>query len=151
MKWVKVPKLAMTLLVLLLILISAGSGSADNLLVNSDFRALDGEGLPDGWYRDAYIQEPGYSAFSVSEEMVDGTSRSVLMIQNFALNDARLAQSVTVEPESLYHFSALVRTDSVEQGHGANLSVEGLYAFSEELFDRSGSDRCHPFSPTGRL
>ena len=138
MKWVKVPKLAMALLVLLLILVSAGSGSADNLLVNSDFRALDGEGLPDGWFRDAYIQEPGYSAFSVSEEMVDGASRSVLMIQNFALNDARLAQSVTVEPESLYHFSALVRTDSVEQGHGANLSVEGLYAFSEELFDTEG-------------
>ena len=43
-----------------------------------------------------------------------------------------------VEPESLYCFSGYVRAEDVKKGHGANLSIEGIYAFSDKCFDTEG-------------
>ena len=38
-----------------------------NLLKNADFLRIGNDGLPDGWYTDAYISEPGYTSFGISE------------------------------------------------------------------------------------
>ena len=137
---------------LLLLSVPAGAEEAsENLLFNSAFEMLDEEGVPEGWYTDAYVQEAGYSSYSILEETVEQENRSVLFIQNFAMNDARLAQTVQVRPECLYHLSALVRADiPEEEGHGANLSIEGVYAFSEELFDTDGKwERIDWYGETG--
>lgn len=107
-----------------------------NLLKNADFLRIGNDGLPDGWYTDAYISEPGYTSFGISEG--DPSHPVAVTIQNIGENDARFAQTVEVEPDSLYCFSGYVRAEDVKKGHGANLSVEGIYAFSDKCFDTEG-------------
>jgi hypothetical protein len=41
-----------------------------------------------------------------------------------AENDVRLVQSVAVQPNTRYRFSGYIRTDNVQLGLGANLSIE---------------------------
>ena len=114
---------------------SRSAAENENLLYNGDFEMLDEEGMPEGWFTDAWRMEPGYSVFSVSEGMDGGNAVSV---QNIALNDARFAQTVQVEPEKMYCLSGYVLADGITEGHGANLSIEDVYAFSEEIFDTGG-------------
>lgn len=109
---------------------------AENLLENGSFEELDRSGMPIGWNRDAYHMDEGYTLFAVDEEDSTDGSYSV-SIQNVGENDARYSQTVSVEPESLYCFSGFIRTENVESGHGANLSIEGLYTFSECVHDTS--------------
>ena len=108
----------------------------DNLLINGDFHASNEDGLPSDWYTDAYILEPGYSTFSLHEE--NNEHHFAAEIHNIGSNDARFAQMVEVEPESLYRLSGYILADHVEGGQGANLSVEGVYAFSEKCYDTNG-------------
>ncbi|MBQ7455947.1 MAG: glycosyltransferase family 39 protein [Clostridia bacterium] len=97
-----------------------------NLLTNGDFAVIADNGLPEGWYTDAYIQTVGYTEYSA----VSGEARIV----NYALNDARFAQDVAVQPDTLYCLSGFVRADATG-GLGANVSVSGIYAFSESVYD----------------
>ena len=115
---------------------SVFSASAENLLENPDFLELDNDDLPADWYTDAYVMEPGYTVFSHAEG--DPEHPMAVLIQNIGENDARFAQTVEVEPESLYLLSGYVKADHVEGGHGANLSVEGIYAFSDKYYDTDG-------------
>ena len=109
-----------------------GAARAENLLENGSFEQLTGEGLPSSWRTDSYVQDAGYTVFSVSgEDAVDGEKAAA--IRNIGANDARFAQTVRVKPESLYRFSGYIRTDGVEDGRGANLSIEGLYVFSRAV------------------
>ena len=118
------------------ILLPSGSALSENLLYNADFMELNDEGLPADWYTDAYVLDPGYTAFSFSEG--DTQHPRAVQIQNIGENDARFAQTVEVEPESIYLLSGFIRAENVTGGHGANLSVEGVYAFSEKVYDTDG-------------
>ena len=109
---------------------------AENLLLNADFQEIDEDGYPEYWYTDAYVLEPGYTVFSVHED--PATNSNIIEIRNIGSNDARYAQEIDVEPETLYCFSADVLAEGIENGHGANLSIEGIYAFSEKLYDTDG-------------
>ena len=117
-------------------LIPAGSAEGENLLRNADFSELDSEGMPEYWYTDAYYLDAGYTVFSVSEG--DSGHDHIITIQNIAENDARFAQAVEVEPDSLYKFSGYIRAGGIEGGLGANLSIEGIYAFSDKVYDTEG-------------
>ena len=130
-KWIT--GLAALMLAALIPLCSAG---AENLLKNGDFMHLDEDGLPAEWYTDAYIQEAGYSVFNTEEG--DPDHPAAVSIQNVGENDARYAQTVEVEPDTLYRISGYIKAEDVEGGHGANFSVEGIYAFSEPVFDTDG-------------
>ena len=110
----------------------------ENLLYNGDFELLDKDGLPDGWFTDAYRMDPGYSVYKATEGMEGEGSRAALL-QNSAKNDARFAQTVEVEPESVYCLSGYIRADGIEEGLGANLSIENVYAFSEKVYDTDGN------------
>ena len=136
MKRKALPLLFILIVIEMFLLAAPAGAEGDNLLVNGDFKILNNDGLPESWFVDAYRLDPGYSVFSMTEGK-DGET-SAILIQNTAKNDARLAQTVSVSPESLYCFSAYVRADGVREGHGANLSVEGLYAFSEKKYDTDG-------------
>ncbi len=117
-------------------LLAFSCAGAENLLRNGSFEDSDDKGLPLDWYTDAYVLDEGYTVFSLTrEDKVDGESAAC--IRNIGENDARFAQTVDVEPESLYRFSGYIRTEGVEGGRGANLSVEGLYTFSESCYDTS--------------
>lgn len=111
------------------------SALCDSLLSNGDFSALEADGFPADWYTEAYVQDAGYTVYAIRE---DDDGQRYAEIKNLGFNDARFAQIVDVEPETLYRFSAEILVENAEEGHGANLSVEGLYAFSEELFDTDG-------------
>ena len=124
--------IAATLLALLMF-ISCASAAGDNLLNNADFIHIGNDGLPEGWETDAYILEPGYTVFGIEEG--DSEHPVAVSIQNIGENDARFAQTVEVEPDSLYLLSGYICAEGVKGGHGANLSVEGVYAFSEEFYD----------------
>ncbi len=86
------------------------------------------EGIPNGWHMDSY--EGGYSVLSE-----DGAFGFVPQDED----DCRLVRTVTVKPETRYVFSAEIRTEGVENGQGATLSIDnysldGSYIYSESLF-----------------
>ena len=123
---------AVLLLVAAAFLIFGGNDSAQTgveLLKNGDFSRLNSNVMPEDWYADAYIYTPGFTDYSAED--------GVITIVNHELNDARFAQRVDVDPESLYCFSGYVRAEATE-GLGANLSVEGVYVFSDSFYDTNG-------------
>ncbi len=129
-------RLLAVLLALMALLPLTFAAAEENLLLNGDFAVLDEDGLPVDWYTDAYIMETGYTVFSVREG--DEEHPRLIEINNIGNNDARFAQMVDVEPETLYCLSGYVRAEGVTGGHGANLSVEGVYAFSEKVYNTAG-------------
>ena len=121
---------------------------AENLLLNGDFSELDEDGLPEYWYPDAYVIDEGYTLYKAAEG--DAEHPHAAVIQNIGENDARFAQTVKVEPDSLYLLSGYILAEGVEGGHGANLSIEGLYDFSEKLYDTEGAwQRIEYYGETG--
>ena len=117
--------IAVTALVLALTLPGKKSEiQAGNLLMNGDFSAD-----MEDWYTDAYITMPGYTDYSVTD--------GVATITNHALNDARFVQEVAVQPDSLYCLRGYIRADASD-GLGANLSISGIYVFSECVYDTEG-------------
>ncbi|MBR6966037.1 MAG: phospholipid carrier-dependent glycosyltransferase [Clostridia bacterium] len=136
-RWKQLFFLILLAAVALILFAACAEQEEPDLLYNGDFENLNEDGLPEGWFSDAYRLDPGYSVYSVTEGM-DGPASHAALIRNTAMNDARFAQIVSVEPESVYCLSGYIRADGVEEGHGANLSVEGVYAFSEKLYDTGG-------------
>lgn len=110
---------------------------ADNLLYNGSFEYLDNNGMPDGWYTDAYVRQEGYTTYLMTESARSGDQAAV--VNNIGLNDARFAQSVPVKPETMYRLSGWIYAEDIlDSGRGANLSIEGVYVFSESVFDSHG-------------
>jgi Gpi18-like mannosyltransferase len=137
----------LTVLLLLCLLSVPALALADNgdqltgeeLLYNGDFSIhVESASLPAGWDLRAYQNDADSVSASVATE--DGIAQIVLT--NKVANDARVAQDVTVQPNTVYRLSAQIRTSDVEYGTGANLSIDnypidGTYCYSENLF---GSD-----------
>ena len=105
-----------------------------NLLANSDFESYGTDGLPEAWYTDSYSNVPNVTEY----KMADGRTGKALYIKNNEENDARFAQVVDVEPDSLYRLHGYIKANA-SGGHGANLSVEGVYVFSNNLYDTAGA------------
>ncbi len=123
--------------ILLLICPLAAALDEVNLLANPGFEELGANGLPVGWYTDAYVKREGVSQFSVTDSAKGG--QSAVLIENFDMNDARFAQTVKVRPNAMYRLSGWIKADHIlDAGHGANLSVEGVYVFSESVYDTQG-------------
>ena len=123
------------LLCLLILFTGAAAGEeASNLLKNPGFEQLDRDGLPSGWVFSAYRNQDGYSLFDVSPDAYAGEVAAV--VHNLASNDARFEQTVRVEPESIYCLSGWIRAEDIpDSGHGANLSIAGVYVFSEGVYE----------------
>ena len=130
--------IALTLALFIVLLPGAMAEQAENLILNGSFESWDADGIPTDWYTDAYIRREGYTAYEASDDAYVG-SRSA-SINNIGSNDARFAQTVEVEPSSLYLLSGRVKVvDMQDGGWGANLSVEGLYVSTEGVYD-AGDD-----------
>ena len=131
-------KLIMLLAVMMMVLVLPLAALAEsNLLENPGFEVLDKEGMPAGWYTDAYISQAGYTTYGASGDAFDGDTCA--FVNNIGINDARFAQRVEVEPNSLYLLSGRIKVDSmVDGGRGANLSIKDIYVFSESVFDADG-------------
>ena len=107
----------------------------ENLIKNGDFSELEGE-LPAHWRKEMWETDPGISILSVDPDGYEGNSLSVV---NVDPNDARYAQTVAVEPDTLYRLSGMVwAEDCDEGGFGATLSVGDTFVYSESRYDTEG-------------
>ena len=102
----------------------------EELLANGGFEAVTGEDLPEGWLPESYLNDPDLTSF----RLAGGKEGGGIEIESRFPNDARFYQTVSVEPDAVYRFSGYVRA-SAEGGAGANLSVSGIYVFSEPVFE----------------
>ena len=130
--------LARLLVFLIFALPAVSLADGENLLENGSFEMVDEYGMPVGWYPDAYVLDDGYTVYAIQEDAQAPDGNLVAFIHNIGDNDARFAQTVEVEPESLYCFSGWIRGEGIEEGRGANLSIEGIYVFSESVWDTDG-------------
>ena len=125
---------AIFLCVLLLLTGTAAGEEHPNLLKNPGFEQLDSDGLPSNWFFSAYRNQDGYTLFDISGDAHEGDVAAV--VHNLAGNDARFEQTVRVEPESMYCLSGWIRAEDIpDSGHGANLSIAGVYVFSEGVYE----------------
>ena len=130
---------AVAAVLVFLIVFSAFALAAENLVPNGGFETLSSADVPEGWLGSAYRNQAGYSRMTVTNEKAHSGSYSAL-IENTSSNDARFITTVSVEPESLYRLSGYVLVEHMEDtGNGANLAVEGIYSFSDGLFDTTGN------------
>lgn len=104
--------------------------SAENMLLNGDFSLPNDENLPLNWYTSAYFPEGDTGTVYALTDIG-------AYISSQSLNDARFAQGIVVEPDTLYCISGQIRANASE-GLGANLSVEGVYAFSDSVYNTNG-------------
>ncbi len=102
------------------------------LLQNGDCEAQD-----QAWSTGAWITTEGYTEFSWTEEGEGYEGGRALHIRNRYLNDARFYQDIGTQPDSVYRISGRIRA-ACEEGMGANLSVEGVVAYSEAFYDTEG-------------
>ena len=120
---------------ILLLGLNASALAAENLFENGDFSILDGE-LPAGWEKEMWHTDAGISKLYVESDGFDGSCIAVI---NVDANDARFAQTVEVEPENLYRISAMVKAEGCDaDGYGANLSIDGLFTYSDPVYDTDG-------------
>ena len=108
---------------------SSTTNYGDNLLVNGTFEKVDANGVPAGWTLDAYSGLSG-AVFDV----VQDENGSAAHIVNQIPKDARFAQEVSVEPNTLYRLHGYIKADA-RDGCGANLSIKDIYLFSNKLYD----------------
>ena len=139
---------ALLLMLMLLCTCAAYGEEETNLLANASFEQLDADGLPSVWYTDAYRTMEGYTVYTSAADAQDG--ERCVRIENIGLNDARFAQKVRVEPDTLYRLSGWIRADSIaDSGHGANLSVADVYAFSRSVYESDGWEYVEYYGWTG--
>lgn len=121
---------------LLFLLTSPALAEGENLLVNGAVDDVSAAGFPTGWEQDMWFTGEDVSLLTVEDGGVEG---NCLGVTNLSVNDARWAQTVAVEPNTLYRFSAMVRAEGVGMnGYGANLSIGGLNVYSEMVYDTGG-------------
>ncbi len=123
-----------TALLIALIIIAApmGVAFADEAVYieNSDFSEVYSDGIPTGWYSEAWYDEGG--EYEIDTVQMDGVS--CLHIISCQDNDVRLCKEITAEPNSYYRFSCDVKTAGIEYGGGANISVVDTFAASEPVY-----------------
>ncbi len=112
--------------------------TSKNLVPNSSFEELDAADGPVDWYASSYRTQAGYSRMQISDAKAHTGSRSA-MVENANPNDARFVCTIPVEPESMYRLSGYILVESMEdQGNGANLALENIYAYTSGLYDTQG-------------
>ena len=115
---------------------SAPIDETKNLIANGGFEAV-AEDLPDGWARGMWYWDAGVSYLTLSDEAYSGEHS--ICVENAYENDARFEQTVSVEPESWYRISAMVKAEGCDQTkNGAGLSVENTFVSSPYAYDTEG-------------
>ncbi|MBR6766448.1 MAG: phospholipid carrier-dependent glycosyltransferase [Clostridia bacterium] len=119
----------------LLFSLSISALTSENLFENGDFSLLDGD-MPQGWKKDMWLTDTGISKLYVDENGYEG---SCIAVVNVDENDARFVQTVSVKPETTYRISAMVKAENCTTGgYGANLSIDGLFTYSDAVYDTAG-------------
>ncbi len=123
------------LLIFVLTLVScAGSKAVE--FQNADFEALDNE-LPAGWTIDIFDDSAG----SIVAASWDDERQNVVYFSNSAPNDARICQTIDVEPDTTYMISCYIKTSGVAGGAGANIGVKDIAVTSSPVTGTMGWQR----------
>ncbi len=133
----------------LLLILCPGTALAEeeNLIVNGGFSDVDGD-VPEGWTRDMWLTDVGVSILTVDP---DGYEGGCVTVTNVDENDARFAQTVEVEPNTVYRLSGMIRAeDCDEEGYGATLSIQDVFVYSDGIYDTDGQwQRAELYGRTG--
>ena len=125
----------LTLLLMLCLGVAALAEETENLLINGDFSEIEGD-EPVGWRKDMWLTDTGVSLLTVDPDGFDG---NCVTVTNVDANDARFAQTVAVEPDTMYCISGMIRaSDCDDDGYGATLSIEDVFVYSDGLYDTDG-------------
>jgi len=115
------------------LVLPAYAQEGENLILNGDFSLVDANGMPEGWSRGLWFTDTGVSQLYVEENGYDGNCIAVV---NADANDARFAQTISVEPDSIYRFSCMVKAENCgDAGYGATLSIEDTFTYSDSVLD----------------
>ena len=83
-----------------------------------------------------WLTDAGVSLLSVDPDGFDG---NCVTVTNVDENDARFAQTVAVEPDTLYRVSGMIRASGCDgDGYGATLSIEDVFVYSDGVYDTDG-------------
>ena len=127
--------LCAALALVLVLLAGIPALAEENLIENGGFEQLDG-GQPAIWQREMWLTDTGVSLLDVEEDGYEGRCVSVANVDE---NDARYAQTVAVEPDTLYRISAMVKAEGCDPaGNGATISIGDTFVYSESLYDTKG-------------
>ena len=124
-----------TALVVLLLICGIQALAEESLVLNGGFSETDGD-LPAHWRKEMWNTDAGISLLGVDG---DGSEGNCVCVSNVDENDARFAQTVAVEPDTLYRVSGLIRAEACDtDGYGATLSIGDTFVYSESKFDTGG-------------
>ncbi len=129
-------KLLAVLFAVMTVAAPMGAAFADEAIYieNADFSDTYSDGIPTGWYAEAWYDE----AEDHKIDTVQRDGEACLHIVNYRDNDVRLCKEIEVEPNSYYRLSCEVKTQGVEYGGGANVSVVDTFAASEPVYSANG-------------
>ncbi len=137
-KFIKQKLILALFLIIVLLPFTFSFAQDDNLISNGGFEIISSNGLPDGFYTDAYNNQPGFTFYTISEEKAHSGNKSI-SIYNINPNDARFATTLSVKPNTVYHLEGYILAEGIpNEGKGANLSIEGVYSFSQSLYETYG-------------
>lgn len=122
------------LLVFCLPMSALGDEWDGGLIYNGDFSVCsDDADMAAGWQVTVYDE-----ALSDTFIVDDSLGRYAVVLQSYETNDVRVCQDVKVSADTTYLLSAEICTDSVEDGQGANLSIDnysidGTFCYTSPL------------------
>ena len=134
----KKPKYMICALLLLAALLGLARAEEENLLVNGGFEDF-ADGQPLYWQQDMWLKDAASSRLAHD---ADGYEGSCATVRNINANDARYAQAVTVEPDTVYRLSGMILAVGCqgEEGGdgGANLSFGGVFVYTDLVYETRG-------------
>ncbi len=113
-------KITVCLLALLFTFVFAASAFAQTVLYETDFSD------ENGWYTDMW-----QSGDTADVELIDGNA--AVLISARSENDIRYCREFDVEPNSFYRLTCKIKTENVQNGNGANISILNSFATSQAV------------------
>jgi len=126
------------LLTLLVVIVAIFFTGCSTDISNSGFSNAGSKRKIFGWtkynYNAEYKSDYDCTVFTVTKDDWKGNA---LRIESKENNDARVFQTVHVKPSKIYKISAMIKTEDVENGAGANISAYDCNGKSSGVFGTS--------------
>lgn len=125
----------------------AGAAGAAVAVENADFESVT-DGMCAGWTIDCAQADTKYTNFRADTPGSDGGE--CLVIENYKANDARALQTLKVQPDTVYHFEAMVAPVNLKSDQGGPwIMAWGTEAGSPMIRDAQGWTAVDFYGKTG--
>lgn len=78
-------------------------------------------------------KQKGTDAVCMIKKKLGKNGSNALQINSTEKNDVRLKQTIVLEKDKIYRLKAMVKTEGVKDGYGANICVNGTWSRSEPV------------------